>query len=91
MKASDNIEAKGVKGADPHRCGGLLVFLRNAVGHLAGGLVGEGEHQDAPRIDALGKKHLHPGRQGLRLAGAWSGFEQVGPAPPIRSGLLFFI
>ena len=74
-----------MKGADPHRCGGLLVLLRDAVGHLAGRLVGEGEHQDAPRIDALGKKPLHPGRQGLRLAGAWSGFERDRARPAIAA------
>jgi hypothetical protein len=91
METPDQVEAEGVERADPHRRCGTLVFLRNPVSHLPRGLVRKGEDQDALRIDIVREKPFDTRGQSLRLAGAWSGFEEVGRAAPTGGGALLGI
>jgi hypothetical protein len=42
-----------VEGADPHAAGPLLQERAQALAHLAGGLVGEGDREHVARVHAL--------------------------------------
>jgi len=66
-----------VEGADPERRPRQAEQLLDARAHLAGGLVGEGDREDAVRRGALGLDH--PGdavREHARLARARAGEHQ---------------
>ena len=49
---------------------------RNALGNLAGCLVGKGQYQNSTRIHALTEQMLDPPHQGFGLARARPGFQQ---------------
>ncbi len=69
--AAQNLQARGVEGADPERRTVGPHGRRDALAHFLGGPVGEGERQDAAgRHGALGQQPGHPGRQHTGLAAA---------------------
>ena len=78
METTDDIETEGVERTDPHRGRSLGPLARNALRHLARGLVREGQQQDAPRIDTLLQQAFYTRDQRLRLASAGARLEQIG-------------
>ena len=81
VEATDQIEPEGMEGADPHGSSGLGIVPGDAFSHLTRRLVGKGEEQDPPRIDAVREQALDASHQGLGLSGSRSGLEQIRVAP----------
>ena len=80
VETADEVEAEGVEGSDPHRRRRVGPVPGDPVGHLVGGLVREGEDQDAAGIDAVVEQSPHPARERLGLPGPRTGLQQVGRA-----------
>jgi len=78
--ATHNASTDRVKGAHPHPRGLLPELPRDALAHLASGLVGEGDGEDAGGVDSMFADEPRDARgQNARLAGARAGEHQQGP------------
>ena len=77
--AAQDAHARGVEGHDPHRPGAGSDELLDPLAHLGGGLVGEGDGQDLPRLGPPGGEQVrdavgeHP-----RLARPGAGDDEQG-------------
>ena len=86
MKAAQQVKAERVESPDPHRGRRIAVAPRDAVRHLAGSLVREGQQKDPAWVDAVGEQSLHATDQRPRLARPRPGFQQEGDAA-VRCGV----
>ncbi len=77
--ATQHAGAEGVEGAEPEALDRLLQDGADALAHLAGGLVGEGDGEDLAGEGAVGEQDMgEAGGEHARLAGAGSGQHQHG-------------
>ena len=68
---AQDAHAHAVEGAHPHAAGGGAHEAAEALAHLGGGLVGERDGQDLPRLDAQVFEHMGDAiREHARLAAA---------------------
>ncbi|GAB3997915.1 hypothetical protein GCM10029992_22250 [Glycomyces albus] len=82
--AAQDAQARGVEGHDPHGPGAGADEIGDALAHLGGGLVGEGDRQDLAGMDvALGQQVADPVGQDAGLPRARAGDDEQR-----RSGVL---
>ena len=86
--AAQQAVGDGVEGAAPEAVGGGAGELLDALEHLAGGLVGEGQQQDAPGGDALIQQPGDAVGQRARLAAAGAGDDERMPLRRRHGGIL---
>ena len=82
---AQHAHAHGVEGAGPHAARAVGQQGLQALAHLGGGLVGERDGQDLPRLHALVCDHVRDAvREHARLAGARSREHQQRPTRALR-------
>ncbi len=88
--AAQDAHARAVEGGDPHGVGARADQALDALLHLTGGLVGEGDRQDLAGVDVPGGQQVaDPVGQDPGLAGAGAGHdEQRGARVHHGGGLL---
>ena len=88
--AAQDLGADGVEGAEPlHAFGDGADDGGDALAHLPGGLVGEGDGEDLRRIGLAGGDQVRdPGREHAGLAGAGAGEHENRPFGGLHGGAL---
>ncbi len=85
---AQDLDARGVKGAEPEIAGLAAEALLETRAHFAGGLVGEGEAEDAPGRRALAHQAPDPLGEHAGLAAAGAGDDEAGPLTVVHGLLL---
>ena len=89
--AAEDARADRVEGAGPERGGVVRDEFADALGHLAGGLVGEGEQQDLAGVDAVVEQPGHAVGESAGFPGAGAGDDQRAAGRRGDGGVLLLV